>query len=396
MKILCVFGQYQYGDVTRGISTEYASFVPALTAAGHTVVLFDSWNRLAYQDFAELNAALLETVAREQPNVMLFVPMLAEVWLETLEIIKARGDVISICWTTDDSWKYDQQSRFIASAFHVIATTYPEVVEKYRRDGFEHVFLTQWAAAAAHLAPPLPAAQCRFGVTFVGAMHGNRRERIAHLQRKGVDVECFGYGWPNGPVSSERMLEIIRQSVISLNFANSQGPNQIKARIFEVPGAGGFLLTENAPGLARYYRVGEEIDSFADASELESKARQYLEDRLRRDEMATLAFERTSREHTYERRLKDLLAFASAQKERFDSEGRQPPAPDFPAALAAHRIGAIHQVLRRILLAVTTTLVGRCRGRRMARRALYELSWRFAGAKTYRASGLPGRLFPKD
>ena len=63
------------------------------------VVLFDSWDRHAWADFAELNAALLDTVAREQPDVMLFVPMLAEVWLETLEIIKARGDVISICWT---------------------------------------------------------------------------------------------------------------------------------------------------------------------------------------------------------------------------------------------------------------------------------------------------------
>ena len=45
-----------------------------------------------------------------------------------------------------------------------------------------------------------------------------------------------------------KIPEIMRQSVISLNFSNSRQGRQIKARTFEVPGAGGFLMTETAPG----------------------------------------------------------------------------------------------------------------------------------------------------
>ena len=41
-----------------------------------------------------------------------------------------------------------------------------------------------------------------------------------------------------------------------LNLANAPtGPPQVKARTFEVPGAGGFLLTENAAGL-NAFRTG--------------------------------------------------------------------------------------------------------------------------------------------
>jgi spore maturation protein CgeB len=53
--------------------------------------------------------------------------------------------------------------------------------------------------------------------------------------------------------------------------------------------------------------------------------------------------------------------------------------------------------LLRALLVVTASLaLGRRRGPRAARRLLFELSWRFAGSKTYGAAGLPGRLFYRE
>ena len=42
---------------------------------------------------------------------MLTVQMNYEIWLETLEIIKARGDVATVRWTTHDSWKFWEVSR---------------------------------------------------------------------------------------------------------------------------------------------------------------------------------------------------------------------------------------------------------------------------------------------
>ena len=54
MKIFCAMGQYQYGDPSRGIGTEYAAFIPALRNLGHQVEHFEIWNREAYVDLAEL------------------------------------------------------------------------------------------------------------------------------------------------------------------------------------------------------------------------------------------------------------------------------------------------------------------------------------------------------
>ena len=179
MKILCVFGKHQYGDVSRGLGTEYAAFVPALRRLGHQVVHFDSWDRSLYRNFWALNQALLETVFSESPHVMLAVQLNYEIWLETLEIIKERSNTATICWTTDDSWKYREVPRFIGKFYHAMTTTYEEALPKYRRDGVQNVLLTQWAANSETLVPPLPSRKCIYPVTFVGAAHGNRRRRIA-------------------------------------------------------------------------------------------------------------------------------------------------------------------------------------------------------------------------
>jgi spore maturation protein CgeB len=395
MKVLCVFGKHAYGDESRGLSPEYLAFLPALARSGHQAILFDSWNRNGFDHLGELNTRLLQTVERERPDMMLFVPFLYEIWLETLLIIKNRG-ILSLCWTTDDSWKYDQQSKFIAHAFDAITTTYPDIFARYKERGIENVLLTQWAAPADALAPPLPAEKCTFAVTFVGANHGTRRSRLQWLARRGIHVEAFGYGWPNGTVSVPRMREVIRQSVISLNFANSRGDNQIKARTFEVPGAGGFLLTENAPGLDRFYRLGEEIEAFDDMEQLEVKIKHYLADRDKRDAIARRGFERTRAEHTYDARLAELIRFAGERRDRRAAGGEAAAPVTLDAALQRHRIGAGHRIIRAVLVTLATLVVGRRRSRRAARRVLFELSARLAGATTYAAAGLPGRLFPKD
>lgn len=395
MKILCVFGKFQYGQEARGLGTEYASFLPALKRLGHEVALFDSWNKESYPSLAELNAALLSSVDQEKPDVLLYVPMLYDIWLETLQIIRREIGVTTICWTPDDSWKYEQQSRFLAPHFDAITTTYPAAFEKYHRDGFRNVLLTQWAADASRIHPPLPASQCSHEVTFVGANHGNRAERVAALRRLGIEVECFGFGWPSGPVSADRMIEMYRSSVISLNFANSIGDNQIKARTFEVPGAGGFLISEHSEGIERFYKPGEEIESFRSVEELAGKIRTVLGDPSRRDAIAAAGNRRTASEHTYDARLREVLEFARQQRAE-NNQRSITTVTSFAEACERHRLNVPLRMFRWLLLGATQLIWGRTRGRRAARRVAFEMSWRLTGGRTFAASSIPGRLFPRD
>lgn len=407
MRVLCIFGQHNYGDPNRGEGYEYTNFIPTLRRLGHEVLFLESWNRACYHDFRELNEALLRTVEWNSPDVVFAVLLHYEIWLETWEILREAGIAATVNWTTDDSWKYAQFSRLVAPAFHAFTTTYPAIYARYERDGISHVLLTQWASNAAGLQPPLPATECKYAVSFVGTAHGNRRAWVDALRHRGIDVACFGYGWPTGSVAAGDIPQIIRNSIISLNFANGarvwngilpRQVNQIKARTFEVPGAGGFLLTEWADNLDRYYIPGREIEVFHNLDELADKIRYYLAHPAERDAIAQAGYERTCAEHTYDRRLAEVLDFALCQRvEYFARRGVLPTGridwDKFEQAAQHHRMDGKLLLLKRALVTACSIMWGPVRGPRAARRLVFELSWRLVGARTYSAAGWPGRMF---
>ena len=378
-----------------GIGTEYAAFIPALKNLGFQVSHFESWDRSIYSSYTELNKSLIKTIERISPDLMLVVQMHYEIWIETLTLIRERTNVKTVCWTTDDSWKYREVSRFIGRYYHTMTTTYDYMIQNYQADGIRNVLLTQWAAKSQNLMEPKPAKQCRYGVTFIGAAHGDRKKRIDAIRKSGIQTKCYGSGWPGGPIAADEIASIMRDSVISLNFANSKGRNQIKARNFEVPGAGGFLLSETAPGLDNYYKIGEEMDVFNDTEELIAKIKYYLSEHEHRDRIAQAGFEKTKREHTYELRLKEVVAFTLKNSKHQLPGCEKPGNKNFDEALRVHQQDLILKLFRKLLIAACTLIWGRKRGHRAARRLVFEMSWRLLGLKTYTASGLPGRMFPE-
>jgi spore maturation protein CgeB len=81
--------------------------------------------------------------------------------------------------------------------------------------------------------------------------------------------------------------------------AESGLPTQMKGRNFEVPGCGGFLLTDPAEELERCYEPGREVALFRTLPELIDRARHYLAHEDERAAVARAGYERTLREHTY-------------------------------------------------------------------------------------------------
>lgn len=403
MRILCAFGRHAYGDPARGEGYEHANFLPALRALGHEVELFDSFDRTAHADFAALNRAFLRRVEAFRPQIVFCVLMHYELWSETLQA--ARGCAAVINWGTDDSWKFAQFTRHVAPHLDLYVTTYPSALQAAREAGLSNVVLSAWAANAAALAEPLPAADCRHPVSFVGAAYGNRRRWIEALRARGIEVACRGHGWPGGAVSGTEAARMVRESVISLNFADSglhwsglrpYRSRQVKARTFEVPGGGGFLLTEDAPGLDRYYVPGEEVALFRSPDHAAQEIRRYLAQPALRDRIARAGHARTVREHTYERRFAPLI-------DQVAGVARARACPDwladraaFERLAAAHAAGGGLRAARVLLSAPAQLLFGKRRGARAARRLVFEISWRLAGAHTYSHRGWPGRMFYRE
>jgi spore maturation protein CgeB len=409
MKVLCVFGRHNYGSPERGEGYEYVNFIPALRALGCQVEFFESLDRTRHRGFGELNGALVETVRRVDPDIIFFVLMHFEIWTETLDFIRTRTNAVLLNWATDDSWKYRPFSRYLAPHFDIHATTSGSAAEMARRDGLDNFVHTQWAASGFALREPLPAERCRYPVTFVGSNYGNRAAWVNSLRARGIEVSCFGHGWPGGAVAAGRLPEIIRESIISLNFGDSgllwdgwlpRRSRQIKARVFEVPGSGGFLMTEAAEDLDRYFAIGREIETFASRDELARKIRHYLAHPGERDDIAAAGHQRVRREHTYEVRFQSLLERAGAMRRRHavraGSAAAAPALPAFENIAGSHRVTPALRLLRQALLLPCIAIWGTQRGPRAARRILYELSWRLAGAVTYSARGWPGRLFFRE
>lgn len=408
MKALCVFGRCAYGDEARGLGYENVNFVPGLQRLGWDIVLFDSWDRGARTDFADLNFALLETVRKELPDVVFCVLMSYEIWTETLDLIRRCSRAVVLNWGTDDSWKYAQFSRYVAPHVDLWASTSMVALEAASHDGLTNVVRTQWAANGDRLVEPLPGAACRYAVSFVGSAYGNRRRWVTALRSRGIDVACFGHGWPSGPVSTEEVSRIYRESFLTLNLGDSglqlegmklRRSRQLKARVFEVPGAGGCLVTETALELASYYRLGHEVVVFSTPDELAAQVKHLLDRPGERDAIARAGHARTRQEHTYESRFSQLL---SPQRLAALSRVDAPDAEWNVAFESLRRLAAAHRQLgglravRAFLTGPFSIAWGPRRGRRAARRILHELSWRLAGARTYGAMGWPGRLFYRE
>ena len=174
------------------------------------------------------------------------------------------------------------------------------------------------------------------GVTFVGLPHGDRRETVARLEEAGHPVECWGEGWPNGRIDHDGMVRVFGASAVNLNLSNSSTPHrtprarigalvrgrwsevgrgrprpsQIKGRTFEVPGSGGFLLTETVPHLEDYFVPGKEIGVFTDTDDLVEQVGHWLAHPDERAAVAEAGHRRALAEHTYDHRFAAIFSAA--------------------------------------------------------------------------------------
>ena len=385
MKILCVFGKYQYGKKDRGLSTEYFSFIPAFEKLGHEGCFFDSWDRALYNNFIELNNSLLDVVKKEKPDIIFSVQLGYEIWLETWDYIRANFRCKTINWCTDDSWKYKEHSKFLALHFDLMVTTYEEFLPRYKQQG-ANAILSTWAIPAQWVLKPKKASDCKYKVSFIGAAHGDRKEKIIKLKEAGIDVSCFGYGWENGVIDADDIPKIFNDSIISLNFANSSGENQIKARVFEVTGSGGFLLTEDAKNLDKVLN-GNEIALFDDMNDCIRKIKYYLNNLELRDSLVVNSFQKTSKNYTYVNRVKVIIDVVQRiEKKSLESI-------DFSKVLEKHKKNIFLIFIRGLLLLLGKAIYGKKKGGRFARRVAYEFSWRVFGSNTYKSKGIVGRMF---
>ncbi len=366
MLILYVALKYDYGKLEQGYSFEHYNFYDTLVHMGHDVLYFDFVTLMQKHGRNWMNHRLLEVVKDEKPDLLFCVLFRNELDRDTMRKISEDTDTISMNWFCDDHWRFDSFSRYWAPCFNWVVTTAQSALSKYDRLGYRNVIKSQWACN--HFLCHKLFLSLEYDVTFVGQPHGNRRTIIQALRDAGINVRVWGNGWKSGRLSQQEMIHAFNQSRINLNLSNAstliptpkarlknvahrwvshslniaplgsqlktrgkrwlsmmklsmfptkssahsnistrQYPDQIKARNFEIPGCGSFLLTGQAENLRNYYEVGKEIVCFKDMNDLIEKARYYLYHEDERAAIAQAGCQRTLREHTYVHRFTEIF-----------------------------------------------------------------------------------------
>jgi spore maturation protein CgeB len=320
MHILYIAMRHEYGNPSRGLSFEETNFRSALEGMGHNVTAYDFMEGAASKGVAAMRAELVSLAAEMQPDLAFFALFTDQLDVPTIEAVGRAGGCPTVNWFADDHWRFDDFTRHFAPAFDLAVTTDADSLPKYRTLANIRVHLSQWACN--RYAYTKVTDELAHDVTFVGQPHGDRRRTVANLQSAGLPVECWGFGWPAGLLDHDQMVATFASTRINLNLSNSSEvpglrararrllgwnpppprPPQIKGRNFEVPGCGGFLLTERVPHLEEYFEFGREVAVFDRADDLAEQIRHWLEHEGERRAVAEAGHRRVLAEHTYDHR----------------------------------------------------------------------------------------------
>lgn len=323
MKILYVAMKYDYGDESRGLSYEHSHFYQTLVSMGHDVIHFDFMEEMSLHGKSGMNHALKNLAHSEKAELLFCLLYQDQIDVDTIRDITRETDTITFNWFHDDGWRFESFSRHYAPAFSYVSTTSYSALPKYRRIGYKNVLLTQFGFN--HFLYKRKPLALQYDVSFVGQVYGKRRELIASLERAGISVSTWGHGWERGRLTEQEMIDVFNQSRINLNLAAASSvprprwwrwplpmrffrpPKQIKGRVFEVPGCGGFLLTDVPPHFGDFYALNNEVGTFSDGRDLIRKVRFFLDHESARSRIAEAGYQRALSLHTYEQRFTALF-----------------------------------------------------------------------------------------
>lgn len=142
------------------------------------------------------------------------------------------------------------------------------------------------------------------------------REEILNLLGSTYNVSLYtrsdtsplqGITNKGGAKTLTEMPLIFHQSKINLNMTIRPIQTGLPQRIFDICGCGGFLMTNYQSELPEYYELGKEVIAFTSLEELHELCGYFLTHEEERAKIAQAGYERTKNEHTYEKRITEMI-----------------------------------------------------------------------------------------
>lgn len=267
----------------------------------------DAMNRAMFEAFAAANH-------RRPVDVVVGYFSGFTVAPQVLEQMAAQGAVIvnfcfddKVCWPGATRGGRTTSTAAIAHAVDLNLTSDPRGMTRYFAHGGLSMFHAEAADPQCYKPLDVP---FEHDVSFIGARYGWRPRLVEGLRRLGIEVVCFGRGWPNGTISTQDMNRVYAASRINLGCGGigfSRSLLCLKGRDFEVPMSGALYLTQNNSELAEVFEVGREILTYDDVDDCAQTIRALLADERRAAAIRAAARARCMKDHTYAARWTHVL-----------------------------------------------------------------------------------------
>ena len=149
-----------------------------------------------------------------------------------------------------------------------------------------------------------------YDVCFIGKNYGIRTELVKAIEKSGIHVECYGSGWSNGRIPTEKIPELFAHSKIVLGVGTigyCKDFYALKMRDFDGPMSGSLYLTHRNPDLEDLFVIGKEIECYRNVDECVEKVHYYLKHPDEAESIGRAGRARAEQEHTWEKRFEKLL-----------------------------------------------------------------------------------------
>ena len=310
LKILAIYHHYNWENESLKPSLEQFGFVRHYDWCEEFNHQDKSWQRSIK---SKMNDELIRRVklwSREDSTDVIFAYLSGEIVApETLKEIASIGiPMVNLSLNDKEAFVGKVKkglamgAKDISRYFNLCWTSTEDALEKYCVEGALPIYLPEGANPMVHKPCDL---EKTIDVSFVGQYYGNRPEIVQKLKQHGISIEAYGFGWPNGPLSTQDMVRMYSRSKINLGFGGVEGYKNtycLKGRDFEIPMSGGLYLTEYHPELEKFYELGKEIVTYTDFGDLIKKIQQLLSNPEKANMIRGQGRQRALREHSWEMR----------------------------------------------------------------------------------------------
>jgi spore maturation protein CgeB len=254
---------------------------------------------------------------------------------EKVDLLRKHGFRTAV-WFTDDPY-YTDWTITIAPRYEYVFTLELGCLSFYRDAGCQHVYYLPFAANLYVFQPKQVEAIYQSDICLIGTAFWNRVKLIDHLTPFLLDrkVVISGWWWDrlrnysrlsdaiklgdwmtpeetacyyNGAKIVINLHRSINDDSINANTSMKISALSVNPRTFEIASCGAFQLTDLRQETGQLYALDAEIGTYTSPDDLIRKMDYYLRNEDERQAIALSGLARTSRDHTYHKRLSSMLS----------------------------------------------------------------------------------------